>query len=483
MKKMESITSEEMKIIELNASYLGIHVKDLMESAGERLFYTLKERDILTGKSVGIICGTGNNGGDGFVLAKYLKKYGIEVDVIFPWAREDIKTKDAQNNFDILKDGYGSIIKKKMDRDYDIIIDSIIGTGIKGKLREPTLSLIENINKKDAYKISVDVPTGIGFKNVLDSDLVIGLHRLKTGTETYENIVTDIGIPSKAETHVGPGNLLANLKTREVDAKKGDNGKICIVGGSKKYYGAPLLTTFAAQNSGADLVYLNVPQINFDVTRCYSPDIIVRTYPGDYFNRKGVDAILDLSKKCDSMVIGPGISMNPEVNDAVFDILTKIRIPTVIDAEALKIIPDVKPRKNWVITPHSKEFEILTGKKIPSNIVEMTELVSRWSKKLGVTILLKAYIDIITSPKGNTKLNDTGNPGMTVGGTGDVLAGIVGGFISQGIDPYDAACCAAFVNGCAGDRLYSKKGYGFTAMDLASQIPYTVKEIMDSDFS
>jgi len=124
----------------------------------------------------------------------------------------------------------------------------------------------------------------------------------------------------------------------------------------------------------------------------------------------------------------------------------------------------------------------LTGTEIPSNIVEMTELVSRWSKKLGVTILLKSYIDIISSSKGNTKLNDTGNPGMTVGGTGDVLAGIVGGFISQGLDPYDAACCAAFVNGCAGDKLYSKKGYCFTAMDLASQIPYTIKEIMNSDF-
>jgi NAD(P)H-hydrate epimerase len=145
----------------------------------------------------------------------------------------------------------------------------------------------------------------------------------------------------------------------------------------------------------------------------------------------------------------------------------------------LKALQGVKIKGDIVLTPHSGEFEVLTEEKLPSGPEEMVEAVKRWSRKIGAVILLKSPIDVIASPGGDWKLNATGNPGMTAGGTGDVLAGLVGGLIAQGLNTYDAACCAAFVNGYAGDDLYSEKGYGFTAMDLALQISYSLNGIMD----
>jgi NAD(P)H-hydrate epimerase len=475
---MRVITHREMRIIDMNAAYLGVSLKTLMEKAGEQIFKAISERMSIEGKSFGIFCGPGNNGGDGFVLARYLKGAGAEIEVVFPWKMEDIHTPEARANYDLLaKDSIN--VTKELKGDYDVVVDALLGTGIKGELREPARSAVRAINGMNAHKISVDVPTGMGSREGVKPDFVIAVHRPKVGLEAYEHVVVDIGIPRKAETHVGPGDVVVNIGARDADSKKGDHGRVLVVGGSQDYYGAPLLTAFAAQNSGADLVFLSVPEVNFDVTRCYSPDLIVRKYPGDFFNHAGVESVLELSEACDSLVIGPGLGTNPEVREAVVEVLREISIPAVVDADALKALSGVKIKGDVVLTPHSGEFEVLTGGKLPSGPEERVEVVKRWSRKIGAVVLLKSPTDVIASPSGDWKFNATGNPGMTAGGTGDVLAGLVGGLIAQGMNTYDAACCAAFINGCAGDDLYSDKGYGFTAMDLALQIPFSLKDIMD----
>lgn len=475
---MRTITHREMRIADINAAYLGVSLQSLMEKAGEEIFKVINERTSVKGKAFGVFCGPGNNGGDGFVLARHLKGAGADVEVVFPWRRTDIKTPEARENYDSLAEE-GIRVSKRPERSYDVVVDAVLGTGIMGELRNPALMLADSINAAKAYKISVDVPTGMGTERGVKPDWVVAVHRPKTGVEKYEHVVVDIGIPLEAETYVGPGDVVVNLGRREGDSKKGDNGRVLVVGGSLDYYGAPVLSAFGALNSGADLVFLAVPEVNFDVTRCYSPDLIVRKYRGDFFNPSAVESVLDLASTCDSLVIGPGLGTNQGVKEAVVEVLGKIKIPAVVDADALKALAGEKIRGDVVLTPHPGEFKVLTGVKLSSGLDARIEAVEKWSRKVGAVILLKSPTDIISSPGGNTKLNMTGNPGMTSGGTGDVLAGLVGGFIAQGLRTFDAACCAAFVNGYAGDDLYPEKGYSFTAMDLALQIPYSMKDIMD----
>jgi NAD(P)H-hydrate epimerase len=342
---------------------------------------------------------------------------------------------------------------------------------------------VERINESEAFKISVDLPSGLssetGRGSCVDADLVVTFHRPKKGLERYNYVVADIGIPEKAESHVGPGEVAVNLGKRKHEAKKGDYGRVLILGGSLEYYGAPLLAAIAAQNSGVDLVFLAVPEVNYEVTRSYYPDFIVRKYPGTTLNSEGVALALELAEKCDSLVVGPGLGTDSETKRAVLDILKEIRIPAVVDADALKAIAGERIECNAVLTPHRAEFKLLTGEELPSELEDRANAVREWASKLGAVMLLKAPIDVIASPEGKVKYNSTGNPGMTVGGTGDVLAGLVGGFLAQGLSSFDAACCAAFVNGCAGDGLYEEKGYAFSASDLAMEIPYTIKKLID----
>jgi NAD(P)H-hydrate epimerase len=345
---------------------------------------------------------------------------------------------------------------------------------------------VNKINKSNAFKVSIDVPSGLdtetGRGYCIKADLVVTFHGAKKGLEAFETVVKDIGVPKEAELYVGPGDVIVNLPKRKKGSHKGDNGKVLVVGGSELYYGAPVLAGLAVLNSGADLVYLAVPEINFNVTRVFSPDLIVRKYPGDYLNSKAIDQILDIAEDCDSLVIGPGLGLREETKEAIFKILEKTKIPVVIDADGIKALkdkPDILKRLNAVITPHPGEFKILTGEELPTDIEERKGIISKYAKKLQSVVLLKSPIDIIASPDGKAKLNPTGNAGMTGGGTGDVLAGLTASLIAQGLDIFNATSCAAFINGAAGDELYERKGYAFTASDLIDELPYTLKEILD----
>jgi NAD(P)H-hydrate epimerase len=481
---MEHITHKEMQIIDINSAYFGVPREVLMENAGKSVVEVLKERLKIKDKKVLIFCGIGNNGGDGFVCARYLAKEGAKVRVVLLGKEDQIKTKEARKNLAMIKDKIKSI--EGLNVDSDIIIDAILGTGIKGELREPVKSVVNKINKSNAFKVSIDVPSGLdtetGRGYCIKADLVVTFHGAKKGLEAFETVVKDIGVPKEAELYVGPGDVIVNLPKRKKGSHKGDNGKVLVVGGSELYYGAPVLAGLAVLNSGADLVYLAVPEINFNVTRVFSPDLIVRKYPGDYLNSKAIDQILDIAEDCDSLVIGPGLGLREETKEAIFKILEKTKIPVVIDADGIKALkdkPDILKRLNAVITPHPGEFKILTGEELPKDIEERKGIISKYAKKLQSVVLLKSPIDIIASPDGKAKLNPTGNAGMTGGGTGDVLAGLTASLIAQGLDIFNATSCAAFINGAAGDELYERKGYAFTASDLIDELPYTLKEILD----
>ncbi len=474
---MEYLSVRDAAILDINSAYFGIPRSELMEAAGRGVYEAIVSKRPISGKKVAVFCGPGNNGGDGFVCAKYLHEQGANVTVFI--IGQAPKTRESKWAFEKIKDRIQVSDSEKAVYDADIIVDAILGTGIKGALKDPIKKVVQRINASKAWKVSVDVPSGLtdeGTGYCVKPDLVVTFHKPKKGLDRSRTVVKDIGIPRKAESHVGPGDVIVNL-VRDSESHKGDNGRVLIIGGSNHYYGAPILSALGALNSGADLVYLAVPECNYEVTRCYSPDFIVRKYPGDHLTEESLKLIL--KDKYDSVLIGPGLGTHVDTKRAVRELLKRIKVPVVLDADALKAVGGARLKKETVLTPHAGEFKILTGKRLPKKIENRSALVLREARGTGSVILLKAPVDIIASPQGKLRYNSTGNAGMTVGGTGDVLAGVVAGFLAQGMDSFQAACCGAFINGAAGDELYKRKGFGFTASDLGAEIAYAIKRTMD----
>jgi NAD(P)H-hydrate epimerase len=251
---------------------------------------------------------------------------------------------------------------------------------------------------------------------------------------------------------------------RKKSSHKGDNGIVLVVAGSEQYVGAAVLTSLAAFRTGVDLVHLASAEVVSLIANAYSPDLITHKLPGKYLKRSHCKKIVELSKKADVVVIGPGLGRNKDTVNAVRYLTKNIKKPIVLDADALHARPALK---NCVVTPHRAEFKELFRE-------DATKAAVKRHAKKDVIILLKSQTDIISDGK-KVKLNKTGNAGMTVGGTGDVLAGIVAGLIAQGTPLFNAAVKGAFINGRAGDRLKKRKGFGFLASDILEQIPLVMK--------
>jgi len=265
------------------------------------------------------------------------------------------------------------------------------------------------------------------------------------------------------------------LPKRDPNSRKGQNGRILVIGGSKEYFGSPALVGLASLRSGADLCYLLVPRFIAPVVAGYLPDLIVWSYEGYYLNNKARDLLHELEKRADVLVVGNGLTKRPQVLSLARKIIALWQKALVIDADAL--MPGLQPAsKTVVFTPHAVEFERLGGGKPSHNLNERERQVARLAGSLGATVLLKGVVDIISD--GSTTLtNKTGNAGMTAGGTGDTLAGVCATLLAQGAKPLEAAAAAAFVNGAAGDRAFSRLGYYMLASDLINELPFVLKEL------
>lgn len=285
---------------------------------------------------------------------------------------------------------------------------------------------------------------------------------------------------------VKKSDILQWFPKRKPDSRKGDNGRVLIVGGSIDFYGAPILAALGALYSGADLVHICVPECNFEVTRSIYPDFIVHSFQGNYLNVEAVPHIEELALRAHALLIGPGMGDKDEGVRAVTEIVTTIDRPIVLDADAISAVRRSNFKQKYVthgltVTPHDGEFLRLTDKKMPDDFDDRAALVAKTAKHLGINILLKGPKDLIASSDGEMMINQTGNAGMTVGGTGDVLAGVVAGFIAQGLlPPYYACLAAAHIVGLTGDRLFTEKGYSFSATDLALEIPFVLHKFLSS---
>jgi len=233
---------------------------------------------------------------------------------------------------------------------------------------------------------------------------------------------------------------------------KGDFGNVLVVGGSREYAGSPILNGLAAYAAGCDLVTIATPEKVAWAINAHSPDLITHKLSGEWFGPQHVHEIMELSRRMDCLLIGGGLYHRQDTLSAVQKIVDTVRLPVVMDADALKVrIPE-----GAVITPHSVEFERAFGAKPSTNLAERKKLVAEIAWEYSCTILLKGNVDIISDGK-RTVLNRTGNPFMTVGGTGDTLAGILASLIAQKMKPFDAAVKAAYINGKAGDACLKKE--------------------------
>ncbi|MHC1576367.1 MAG: NAD(P)H-hydrate dehydratase [Methanosarcinaceae archaeon] len=483
-----AITSSRMRAIDANCEYLGLGGRQLMENAGASLAQEVVQHG---GNNIVIVAGRGNNGGDAFVAARHLaSKKDIDVKIVLAGRASQIRTEDAIQNFKLLKhSGITDILEIVDGREVgatgwlenaDVIIDAIIGTGVKGHIREPESTLIDMINLSNAHVIAVDIPSGIdpdggSFEKAVHADVTLTFHRMKTGLvekHAGEIRVVDIGVCRDAEDFVGMGDLHV-LTRRRADSHKGQAGRVLVIGGGA-YSGAPALTALAALRCGADIVTVAAPDNVASTIASFSPNLIVRHLSSSHLCPDDEEQISDLIRTHDVVVIGMGLGRNRDTVKTISRILpmcTKV----VVDADALHelVLPPVEECE-MIITPHAGEFEALTGCRTPSEIEARTDAILAFSTNKNVVTLLKGRHDMICDTK-RVAFNRTGNPGMTVGGTGDVLAGIVAALFATS-SAMDAACCGAFINGLAGDLALEDRGYGLLATDVIDRISEVMEQ-------
>jgi len=484
------IKTREVHVLDKNAEYYGVKTSELMENAGLKV---AEFTSTLTGnhrKRILVVCGAGNNGGDGLVAARYLnEKHDTSVFL----ADSNIRTSISRANLARVQHLRIPCYNKLEDLDKllsesDIIIDALLGVGIQGEVKEPYLSIIERINKiKKKTIISVDVPSGLGSSHYVKPDYTVTFHDLKEGMNKENSGVihiADIGIPTEAVEYVGPGELTVYYPKPKKDSHKGDNGSVLVIGGGP-YTGAPALAGLAALRTGVDLVYIATPKRTWSIIASYSPNLIVKDLTSDILTCDDTPIIHAMISKASAVIIGPGLGSSKETYKAIVEIIKKCvekNKPLVIDADAIEPTGgnhDIIKNSKTIITPHTGEFLKLTGEDITSyDINKRKQTVSQWAKKLGVTIILKGYIDVISDGE-YVKLNKVHNEAMTVGGTGDVLSGIAGALLSKGSEPYNAARMAVFINGEAGNQAFKKKHYGLLATDIIEEIPEVLKRYVN----
>jgi NAD(P)H-hydrate epimerase len=472
------ITSRRMAAVDRNAAALGVPLRTLMESSGNAV--ARRTRELTTdGDSVALVCGRGNNGGDALVAARFLDDRDVSVHLL--GRPESITTEIARANWDALEAAGIDTETVTDSRDFglgdpDLIVDAMLGTGITGDLREPEASVARAINDAAAPVLAVDVPSGVDADTgatpggVVEAEHVVTFHDLKPGLAEHADVtVADIGIPEAAEELVGPGDVAV---LGDGGDRKGDSGRTFVIGGGP-YTGAPALAAGASLSGGADLAFVACPESVFEPIAGYSEDLIVQPYggdadtPTDHLAPEHVPDLVETAERHDDTVIlGPGLGRHPETEDAARQFLAEFTGTAVVDADALALVPEVDTDAELVLTPNRSELAELGGPET-DDLVANADEIRELADELGHTILAKGAVDVITDG-GTLRRCEAGTPGMTVGGTGDTLAGVVGALLARA-EPFEAACVGSYVNGRAAELL--DRGEGLRATELQETIP------------
>ena len=499
--EVEAISVEDMRAYEINAVGMGIPLLLLMENAGRSVadYIEYKLGDVKD-KKIAIIAGKGGNAGDGFVAARHLAGRGARVEVHLAYSPLDVSHSDARVNLDIIMKMDSIRIHKPFSKnwlevaDSDVVVDALLGTGVRGSLRSPIREAIKEFNNAPGFKVSIDVPSGVdpdtgkAAEGSARAEATVTMHKLKRGllkAREYagEIAIASIGLSSDVEVYAGPGDVAARVPHRPKDAHKGVGGRVLVVAGSKYYVGAALLTATAAARIGVDLVYLSSTRSIAEAGAKRSSTIIPTPYDGDVLTKKDVERLEKVVERVHSIAIGPGLGREPETIEAFCQLLdraVKANTPIVVDADGLYAIQEcnAKLKENVVLTPHRGEASRLLGESHGNPVVMAREIAS----KINATTLVKGPLDVACSPSGRCRMNRAGVPAMSVGGTGDVLTGVIAGIMAKrksilgDPDPLNSAITGAFILGRAGELAYSIRGEALTAFDLLDIIPSILRD-------
>jgi len=508
---MRIVTSSEMYEIEEAAERRGVSRGIMMENAGKNIVNTLvKLFPDFKKKKICILCGKGNNGGDGLVAARYLEKVGVlpEVEILGKIREISLLAKQNLTLLRKLKIKIREVtnvneLKGKI-RNSDIVIDAIFGTGFKGSIKGLCADIVRLLNAEKPIVISVDLPTGLnadtGEVSIpcvrADWTFTLGLPKkgllLFPGTEFVGRIkILDIGIP---ESVIGTGwlNLITRkdlscfLSPRRIDSHKGSYGHIFILAGSAGMTGAAVLTSSGALSSGAGLVTTGIPNSLNQIMEVKLTEVMTKPLPETKFHSLSLSCyqeILDFTKNVDVIAIGPGLSRVSGTLKLARKIIENINLPMVIDADAIFALKGCttilkRRRAATVITPHPGEMVYLTGNKVDEIQSKRIETARDFARRFAVITVLKGARTVVASPEGEVWINPTGNPGMASGGVGDVLTGIIASLIGQKVSPCEAARIGVYIHGLAGDIIRDKRGErGLVASDIINELPQAFKEV------
>ncbi|MHB8632426.1 MAG: NAD(P)H-hydrate dehydratase [Thermoplasmatota archaeon] len=465
------VTPSEMRRLEENAQELGVSAAGLMQKAASALADAVA-KSVRRHRASGawFLCGHGNNGGDGLLAARIVAKRGIAVRVTM--ARPLRKSSPlARAQAASLPAGIIDVWQPSTRvRENPVIVDCLLGSGLVGPPRAPYDAIVRFLNRQRRPVVACDVPSGTGTPLSVRAGETVTFHAPKPGLESGAGrvIVAPIGIPRRAH-EIGLGDLDAGYPRPRWDSHKGDNGRVLVVAGSIPYTGAPAYVGIGAYRSGADLVEVVTPS-RVAATLRSQPGLIVHDAgPGERLKSEGVAVARRLLERAGALVIGPGLGRHPETAQAIQLILeaaAKAALPTVVDADALDALtPDLMARHpRLLLTPHHREFLELAG------FAATRAGVTSFARRHGVTVVAKAAVTVVSNGH-ETRLCRRGHPTLTVGGTGDVLAGVAGELLAKGTQPFPAGCAATYLVKCAGEVAADLRSYGAMASDVAEAIP------------
>jgi NAD(P)H-hydrate epimerase len=465
-------------------------------------------------RHVAVLCGRGNNGGDGFVVARTLMQRGVSVSVFLLGRVADVRG-DARTNLEILgrlgvtvveiADGQAWELHFSEVRDCSLIVDAIFGTGLNAPVSGLIASVIADVNASGITVVSIDMPSGLSADAVepigesIEADTTVTLAAPKLPlvlppgeTRAGDIVIADIGIPADVVAGVGGPrvSLLTRSGMRELitprvpDSHKGDYGRVLIVGGSRGKTGAAHLAAVGALRSGAGLVTVATPSTCQAVISALGAEYMTEALDerGDGLDPGGVERLLEMAR--DVIALGPGLGQEPATRQFITALVDRATMPLVIDADGLNAFGGQPDRlagregRDVIITPHPGEMARLVGMSTEEVQASRLEIARNFAAAHHVYVVLKGHRTLIATPDEQVFINPTGNPGMATGGTGDVLTGMIAAWLAQLLDAEAACKVAVYLHGMAGDLAEADEGeIAMTSADLAGHIGDAILEL------
>jgi len=484
----------------------GLPGRVLMENAGRAVTGAVEEvLGEVGGGPVVVVAGKGNNGGDGFVAARWLHEAGRPVEVCLLPAANELSGNAAANC--AMAQKIGVTVHERADAAVlaerlagaAVIVDGVLGTGVCGEVRGSAREAIEAVTAASAPVVAIDIPSGVDadtgaiLGEAVRARITVTFGLAKAGLYLYpghercgEIRVAPIGIPT---TLLDSDDLSTNLTTeteaaemlpvRPPDMHKGNAGRLLIIAGSVGMSGAAAMAGLAAMRAGAGLVTLAVPESLNDILEAKCTEVMTAPMPetaARSFSIEAAEALLQLAENSDAVLLGPGLSRHPETSELARRLVAEIQRPLALDADGLNAFEgragelSARPAPT-VLTPHPGEMAQLTGSSISEIQADRPASARSLAQELALVVVLKGASTVTAAPDGEAWINPTGSQALASGGTGDVLAGMVGAFLAGGAEPLAAGAAAAYYHGRAADEAASPARRGLLASDLLVALP------------